>query len=74
MWFWPVNEKFWEELKAVVSARVNCYWPSPARSNLVSGAVRNHGHVFIFQNFTYFEIGAKLRREGGSDYNCSPRL
>jgi hypothetical protein len=51
---------------------VNCCWPSPAQSILVSGTVATDDYVFVLsKTFTCFEMGPPLRREEGSDWYWS---
>jgi hypothetical protein len=46
------------------SIAVNCYWPSPAQSFLVSSPVGTHAHIFVLsKTFTCSEMGPPLRRE-----------
>jgi hypothetical protein len=53
--------------------RVNCSWPSPAQSVLVSGPFGAHDHIFVLSEpfFDCFERRPPLRQEEGGGLPCS---
>jgi hypothetical protein len=71
----PHNNRF--RLQGQSVGRVNCCWPSPAHSILVSGPIGTYDQMFILsKTFTCFAMGPPLGREGGgvSDYYRSRPL
>jgi hypothetical protein len=50
--FFDVGRPLWRE-DDVQSSPVNCCWPSPAQSFLVSGPVGTHDHIFVLSRLLH---------------------